>query len=53
MAKRKAAPKDDAAATSPSGAGAQPPDGSVYIGQSIKPESTRNSSGSGSPTATG
>jgi DNA helicase HerA-like ATPase len=39
MAKRKAAPKDDAGATSPSGAGAQPPDGSVYIGQSIKPES--------------
>jgi DNA double-strand break repair helicase HerA and related ATPase len=38
MAKRKAAPKDDAAAASPSGAGAQPPAGSVYIGQSIKPE---------------
>ena len=39
MAKRKAAPEDDAAATSPSRAGAKPPDGSVYIGQSIKPES--------------
>ena len=39
MAKRKAAPQDDAAATSPSRAGAKPPDGSVYIGQSIKPES--------------
>jgi len=32
MAKRKAAPEDDDAATSPSRAGAKPPEGSVYIG---------------------
>jgi DNA helicase HerA-like ATPase len=38
MAKRKAAPKDDPSATAPNGAGAPPPDGSVFIGRSIKPE---------------
>ena len=38
MAKRKAAPKDGIAAASPSEAGAAPPNGSVYIGRSVKPE---------------
>ena len=38
MAKRKAAPGDDAAVMSPSRAGARRPDGSVSIGHSIKPE---------------
>ena len=47
MAKRKAAPKDDAVGGD---APQEAPDDSVYIGKSVKPE---YHSGCGSPTGTG
>ena len=50
MVKRKAAPKDDAVE---GGAPQEAPENSVYIGKSLKPESSRNSSIFGSPIGTG